>query len=91
MTDVHDIIERAIEGEIPVSFKYRPTDPDVPEEDIARRFVSPYEVSESSTGKDLLTCWSHGSEGVRRFDLARIYDVRSEAGNEDFVHPVERA
>lgn len=87
--EVETLIERAIETETPFSFRYTPPKPVPGEDDPPRRVVSPYELKESTTGKTLLVCWSHGSEGIRAFDVSRITGFQSEAGSEEFVHPVE--
>lgn len=84
------LIERAIEEELPISFRYWPEAPQPNDETPPRRTVSPYEFKEGKNGKTLLVCWSHGSEGIRTFNLERIGGVRSEAEVEDFVSPVER-
>lgn len=91
------LIEKAIEGNLPISFRYWSAEhardeqePDGITEPPPRRVVSPYELRDGKDGKTLLVCWSHGSEAVRCFDLERIGAVRSEASVEDFVHPVER-
>jgi len=83
------ILEAAIEKSIPVSFQYwKPaaaTIIDAP----PRRLVSPYELREGKDGAMLLVCWSHGSEAIRAFKLPLIGGLRSEAENEEFIHPVE--
>lgn len=82
-TETETLLEGAIRNEIPVSFQYWPANPP------ARRMVSPYELKDGRDGKTLLVCWSHGSEGIRAFDTARIVGVQSEAGVEDYIFPVE--
>lgn len=86
MEDNETIIERAIETETPLSFRYRKEGTELP----PRRTVSPYELRDGKAGKTLLLCWSHGSEGVRAFDIDRMDGIMSEAENEEFIHPVER-
>lgn len=92
--EAEKLIERAIETETPISFRYwRDGDFDAPPREEGaelptRRTVSPYELRDGKDGKTLLLCWSHGSEGVRAFDIDRIGGVRSEADAEEFVRPV---
>lgn len=84
MEDNETIIERAIETETPLSFRYWKEGAELP----PRRTVSPYELRDGKDGKTLLLCWSHGSEGVRAFDIDRMDGIVSEAENEEFVRPV---
>lgn len=90
-TETETLLEGAIRNEIPVSFQYWPANPeDVdPASPPARRMVSPYELKDGRDGKTLLVCWSHGSDGIRAFDTARIVGVQSEVGIEDYIFPVE--
>lgn len=81
------LLEKAIENETPISFRYWKNDP--AGETPARRVVSPYELKGGREEKMLLVCWDHGRDSVRFFDIDRIGGVRSEEGVEDFVFPVE--
>lgn len=86
------LIEKAIENELPISFRYwRDEDLAAPLGDPPpRRTVSPYEIKEGKDGKTNLICWSHGSEGVRAFNIERIGSIQSESTDEEYVYPVER-
>lgn len=86
------LIERAIENETPISFRYWSSafeaggerQHETPE----RRTVSPYEFKDGKGDKTLLVCWSHAAERVRYFDIERIGGIQSEAEVEEFVRPV---
>lgn len=86
------LIERAIETETPISFRYW-TDAYLAGgkeagETPKRRTVSPYQFTDGKDGKTLLVCWNHASEGVRCYDIERIGGLQSEAEVEEFVPPV---
>ena len=82
-SEAHELIEKAIEREIPISFRYDDLGPELDKV----RTLSPYDIREANN-KELLRGWSHESEGVRQFDIARVYDIQSESAGVEFVHPV---